>query len=278
MAELGKTNILTILKKVDFGLYLDGEELGEILLPRRYAPKDANEGDELKVFIYLDSEDRLIATTEIPFAEIGQCAHLKVVSIGKFGAFLDWGLPKDILAPFKEQRIPMLKGKFYTVFLFIDVMGRIAASSKLDSFLKEEDLDDHFTINQKVNLHISRQTELGYKAVINGTHIGLIHNSDLLQKIKVGEIKDGYIKKIRTDGRIDLTLQEKGIEAIDNSAQNILDFIKNKGGSINITDKSSPEIIYEHFKISKSVYKKALGKLYKDRIIVIEKDKIILSE
>ena len=138
MIEIGKENALAIIKKVDFGLYLDGKGQDDILLPRRYAPKDSQVGDELNVFIYLDSEDRIIATTETPYAEVGKTAHLEVVATGNFGAFLDWGLAKDLLVPFKEQRIPMLRGKSYSVFVFLDVTGRISASSKLSRYLEEE--------------------------------------------------------------------------------------------------------------------------------------------
>lgn len=275
MVTLGKKHRLHVLKQLDFGFYLDGRELGEILLPLRYAPEHCAIGDSVEVFIYLDSEDRVIATTEIPYAEVGSCAYLKVVELGKFGAFLDWGLPKDLLVPFKEQRVPMQVGKYYTVFLFVDATGRIAASSRLSAFLKEEN-KGFFLVNQSVHLHIASRSELGYKAVINGTHLGMIHTGDILQPIRIGDDVEGYIKGIRPDGRINLTLQQKGQEAWDALSQKILDYLKEQGGSSPLTDKSPPELIYQTFNASKASYKKALGKLYKEKHIRLEKDRVVL--
>ncbi|MFT7087394.1 MAG: putative RNA-binding protein (virulence factor B family) [Rickettsiales bacterium] len=275
MIEVGKINKLSVTKKVDFGIYLDGGARGEILMPARYVPDEFEIGEELEVFIYLDSEDRLIATSETPYCEVGKCAHLEVTSSSDFGAFVDWGLLKDLLVPFKEQLIPMIVGKYYVVFLYIDVTGRIAASSKLSDFMKEEDGYD-FTKNQEVDLLIARQNDFGYKAVVNNEHMGLVHNIDILNPIRVGDKMKGYIKNIREDGKIDLVLQSQGKEAIGGLAEEILELIKNKGGKINITDKSDPDLIYKTFKVSKSNFKKAIGKLYKKRLIIIEKDQLKL--
>ncbi|MFT6105852.1 MAG: putative RNA-binding protein (virulence factor B family) [Rickettsiales bacterium] len=275
MIEVGKVNKLSIVKKVDFGLYLDGGSLDNILLPARYAPEEFEIGDELEVFIYLDSEDRLIATSETPYCQVGKCAHLEVTSSSAFGAFVDWGLLKDLLVPFKEQLIPMIVGKSYVVFLYIDVTGRIAASSKLSDFMKEED-GYHFTKNQEVDLLIARQNDFGYKAVINDEYMGLIHTIDILSPIKVGDRIKGYVKNVRDDGKIDIFLQAQGFEAISSVSEDIMGLLKKKGGKINITDKSPPELIYETFKVSKSNFKKAVGKLYKQRLIIIEKDGIKL--
>lgn len=275
MTKVGAVNKLPIVKKVEFGLYLDGGDLGEILMPLRYVPDAFEIGDELEAFIYLDSEDRLVATSEIPYCEVGKCAHLKVTSTSSFGAFLNWGLPKDLLVPFKEQLIPMLVGNSYVVFLYIDVTGRIAASSKLSKFMKEEDGYD-FLKNQEVSLLIARRNDYGYKAVVNNEHMGLIHNIDILQPIEVGDRMNGYIKNIREDGKIDLILQSQGGEAICSLSENILKWVRAKGGTFDLTDKSSPNLIYEAFGVSKSNYKKAIGKLYKKRLITIEKDVIRL--
>ena len=269
MVEIGKTNKLIVTKQVDFGLYLDDENEDNILLPKRYAPKNAEIGDELEVFIYLDSEDRIIATTEKPYVEIGKTAHLEVVDTGSFGAFLDWGLAKDLLVPFKEQRIPMLKGKSYSVFLFIDATGRISASSKLSRYLEEEN-HGTFIEDEKVDLQIVSRSDLGYKAVINDTHLGLLHNSELLQPINIGAKSVGYVRKIREDDRINLSLQERGEIVVNELSQNILEFINDEGGSSDLTDKSSPDLIFKTFKVSKSNYKKALGKLYSEQKILIE--------
>lgn len=272
MPQIGKKNKLTVVKRVDFGMYLDGLELGEILIPNRYVPRGCKAGDILEVFLYLDSEDRIIATTETPYAEVGKCGYLKVVSTSNFGAFMDWGVMKDLLVPFKEQRTPMQVGKNYTVYIYIDNSGRIVGSSKLSQHLKEEDNGQFFCEGQSVNLIIASRSDMGYKVVINDTHLGLIHNSDLLAKISVGEEKEGYIKKIREDGRIDVTLQAMGGEAVDQLTQNILEFLKAEGGSSDLTDKSSPQAIYQAFSVSKSTYKKALGKLYKEKRILLDKD------
>lgn len=276
MVAIGKKNRLSIVKQVDFGCYLDGgEEFAEILIPARYVPKDSDIGDVLEVFVYLDSEDRLIATTEEPFAEIGQCAFLEVIDIGEFGAFLNWGLLKDLFVPFKEQRIPMLIGKYYTVFLYLDSTSRIAASSKLSTFLKEEN-EGAFTVGQSVDLLIASRSDIGYKAVINHTHLGIIHNNDILNPINVGENLIGYIKSIRPDGRINLSPQPKGEDLRDPLAKKILAYLESQGGSTTLTDKSPPEEIYKIFNVSKSNYKKALGALYKQNRILLEKDLLTL--
>ncbi len=274
--QVGKKNKLTVVKQVDFGFYLDGgEEFGEILIPTKYTAKDLEIGDKLEVFIYLDSEDRLIATTEEPFCEVGKCAYLEVVDIGDFGAFLNWGLMKDLLVPFKEQRIPMLIGKYYTVFLYLDKTGRIAASSKLSTFLKEENSGE-FIAGQSVKLLVASRSEIGYSAVINNTHLGVIHNNEILNPINVGDSFTGYVKTIRTDGRINLSVQPKGEDLRDPLTKQILAYVEANGGSSTLTDKSPPEEIYRIFNVSKSNYKKALGKLYKDNRILLEKDTITL--
>jgi uncharacterized protein len=275
MAQVGKTNKLRVVKQVDFGFYLDGGELGEILIPNRYFPENSDVDDFIEVFIYLDSEDRLIATTEKPFVEVGGCAHLEVIQSGQFGVFMNWGLPKDLLAPFKEQRIPMQIGKYYTVYLYVDVTGRIAASSKLSTFLKEEN-EGAFVSGQAVDLLVATRSDIGYKAVINNTHLGIIHTNEILQPIDVGDKFTGYIKGIRPDGRINLTTQPKGEDLRDPLCKAILDYLEAQGGTSHLTDTSPPEQIYETFNVSKSNYKKALGKLYKEKRILIENDQLTL--
>ncbi len=276
MPQIGKKNTLTVVKRVDFGMYLDGGELGEILIPNRYVPVGCKPDHELEVFVYMDSDDRVIATTEEPYAQVGQCAHLKVVSTSNFGAFMDWGVMKDLLVPFKQQRTPMHEGKSYTVFLFVDSSGRIAGSSKLSEYLKEEDDGQFFAEGQAVNLLVASRSDMGYKVVINNSHLGLIHHSDLISKIYVGDKVEGYIKGLREDGRIDVTLQPVGEEGRDMLVNDIIEFIKAEGGSTDITDKSSPKEIYQAFGVSKSSYKKAIGKLYKEKKIVLDKDYVRL--
>ncbi|NOQ81041.1 MAG: GntR family transcriptional regulator [Methylophaga sp.] len=277
MAELGKLNTLTVLKKLDFGIYLDGGGLDEILLPRRYVPEGCSVGDQLEVFIYLDSEDMLIATTETPKAMVGECAFLKVIEVNRVGAFLDWGLPKDLLVPFGEQQKPMEVGQSYVVYLYIDPASeRIAASTKLDKFLG--DTSPYYKEQQQVDLLICGRTDLGYKAVVDGGTIGLLFNSDVFKPITVGQTMKGYIKHIREDKKLDLCLQLVTREALDDLSEKILAFIKAEGGKTTMTEKSPPDVISQQFGVSKSSYKKALGKLYKKRLIVIEKTYIALVD
>jgi predicted RNA-binding protein (virulence factor B family) len=275
MVELGKTTRLRVIKELPFGLYLDAHELGEILLPKRYIPKGTRVGDQLEVFLYTDSEDLPIATTLRPKAEVGQCAHLRVVSVTGVGAFMDWGLPKDLLVPFSEQRVPMEEGRSYTVYVYLDEQtGRIAASSRLSHFLSET--GQRFVAEQPVDLLICGRTDIGLKAVIDGTHLGMILKNDLLQPIKVGQQVQGYIKGVRDDGRINLKLQPGGQQGRDELTARILDALKAEGGSLPLTDKSSPEAIFKRFQVSKANYKKALGKLYKARLIRLGREHITL--
>lgn len=280
MLEIGKTQTLEVIKHVDFGVYLQGDMTDEILLPERYLPDNSaawEVGEFLEVFVYLDSEDRPIATTEIPFAEVGQCALLTVVEKSDFGSFLDWGLMKDLLAPFKEQRVPMDVGRTYVVYLYVDVTGRIAASSMLGRHMPELN-EGKFKARQEVDLLIASRSELGYKAVINGSHLGLIHNNDVVRPIKVGESIRGYIGEPREDGRINLTLQDLAYKVRDELADKIIDHLLRNGGISDITDKSSPETINKTFHASKSNYKKALGKLYKAKRVTFEDGRVILVE
>lgn len=275
MISIGKTAKLQVIRQVDFGLYLDGEDYGDILLPARYAPPGCKVDDWLDVFIYLDSEDTIIATTEKPYVEVGECAHLEVIDTNAHGAFLDWGLSKDLFVPFKEQRVPMKVGNFYTVYVFEDNSGRISASSKLDHFLSEY-ADDHFKNNQPVNLHIASQSPLGYKAIIDGTHLGLVFNSDVLAPIHLGQKIKGYIKNIRPDGAIDLMLQPRGPQMRRGLAEQILADLEKQGGVSLLTDKSPADEIFSRYQVSKGNYKKALGQLYKDKKIILGKDRITL--
>lgn len=263
------------MKEVDFGLYLDGGDVGEILLPKRYVPADSKISDWLDVFVYLDSEDNIIATTETPYAELGECAYLEVVDTNSYGAFLNWGLSKDLLVPFKEQRVPMKIGRSYAVYIFEDNSGRLCASSKLDHFLNERS-EGEFEKNQAVDILIASRSQLGFRAVINGTHLGLIHNNDMLASTDIGQALTGYIKSIRPDDAIDLALQPQGKEMKQDLSQKILNDLETSGGVSTLTDKSSPEDIFQRYQVSKANYKKALGQLYKDSKIKLEKEKITL--
>lgn len=276
MIEIGKTNSLKIVKEVDFGIYLDGEDMGEILLPLRYLPETYEIDDMMDVFIYLDSEDRIIATTEVPYAEAGCFALLKVVDVNQIGAFLDWGLTKDLFVPFREQREKMVKGNSYVVFIYIDSSNRIAASSNLDRFVDLE--TSSFEDNQEVSLLIFEQTDIGYKAIINNSHLGVLYTNEIFQKIYIGQKTKGFIKKVRDDGKVDLCLERPGPAKVNDLSREIFELLKKQGGLLSVTDKSPPEEIYNLFGVSKKTYKKAIGSLYKKRMITIAKNGIKLSD
>ncbi len=277
MAQIGKFNTLEVVSIMDFGVYLDGENLDTILLPKNQLPEEVELGDWLNVFIYLDSEDRLIATRLKPKVEVGQCAALTVKDVTSFGAFLDWGLPKDLLVPFNQQRKPMEVGQKHVVYLYVDEhTQRITGSAKLSNFLREE--TNNYQANDRVNLMIVGRTDIGYKAVVDQLYLGVIYNADVLQPLKVGEKLPGFIKQIREDKKIDLALQLQGHEARVDIGERILTELAMNGGELLLSDKSSPEEIYAMFQVSKGNFKKAIGRLFKQREITIEKDRITLSK
>ena len=261
------------MRSVDFGVYLDGQDLGDILLPRRYVPHDAKLNDRIEVFIYFDSEDRLIATTQKPRAMVGEFAFLKVISVEPVGAFLDWGLAKDLLVPFSEQKQKMAKGRFYCVYVYLDKQsGRIVASAKPDHFLDKQPAD--YTPGQKVNLFILNETDIGYNAIVNNQHRGLLYKNELFQPLRIGQKIEGYIGKIRSDKKIDLGLQQSGYEKVDIVAEKILIELKKQGGFIAVSDKTAATVIYKYFGVSKKTFKKAIGALYKQKRIRIEENGI----
>ena len=275
MAEIGVYNNLRVIKEVDFGVYLDGGEHEEILLPRKYVPENCKVDDIIKVFIYLDSEDRFIATTETPYAIVGDFALLKVIAVESVGAFLDWGLLKDLLVPFGEQSPTMEISKSYIVKVYVDKQSnRIAATTRLDRYLDNE--PGNFHAGQEVELLICNQTDIGYKAIINGTHWGVLYSNEVFQPLKSGQKTKGYIKKVRDDNKIDLSLHKPGYERVDDITDTILNVLKEQGGLISVTDKSSPETINKLFGVSKKTYKKAIGAIYRKRLITMESDGIRL--
>lgn len=277
MAKIGEHNTLQIVKELDFGLYLDGGEHGEILLPKRYIPEDIPKNNELEVFIYLDSEDRLIATTEKPWVKVNEFAYLEVVSVSEIGAFLRWGLPKDLLLPFREQKRKVKEGEKLIVHVYLDVISqKLVASAKVDKFLDNVPVD--YRIGEEVEILIHSSTELGYKTIINNLHWGMLYKNEIFQKIKLGQRMQAYIKKIREDEKIDLSLQKSGFEQVDETAKKILDYLNANNGSMSITDKSSPEEINHIFGISKKNFKKAIGNLYKKHLIVIDDSGVRIVE
>jgi len=275
MTEIGKVNHLYVVKEVDFGIYLDGGDLGEILMPKRYVPEGTQPEDMIDAFIYLDSEDRLVATTEKPMAMVEEFALLEVVSVTPVGAFLNWGLPKDLFVPFREQRQPMEEGKKYLVYVYVDVNSkRIAASSKIENYLDNLPMD--YDEGEDVDLIIVNETDLGYNAIIDNSHLGVIFKNEVFQPLNPGDKIQGYIKKIRYDGKIDLCLQKAGYEKISEFADKIIVKLQKQNGFLALTDKSSPEEIYATFKFSKKNFKAAIGALYKKRIITLEENGIRL--
>lgn len=276
MADIGKFNTLTLIKQVAFGVYLDGGELGDILLPRLEVPATAKLGDQLEAFVYLDSEDRLIATLKRPKAQVGRCVYLRVAQVNHAGAFLDWGLPKDLLVPFGEQRIPMREDQSYVVYVYLDKpSGRLVASSRLENWLSED--GSEFEEMQPVNLLIWARTDMGYKAVINQSHLGLIFKDEVLQPLRIGQKLKGFVRRIREDGRIDLCLQLQGQSVRDDLAEKILAHLAENDGRSPLCDRSAPEEIHALYKVSKGNYKKALGGLLKQGKIVIYPDHIALA-
>ena len=275
MAVIGRMNALQVVKHTDFGLYLDGGPDGEILLPKRYIPKDvSSDVDEwLNVFIYLDSEDKLIATTLKPKIQLGEFASLKVVDINRIGLFLDWGLPKDLLLPHSEEKRPLQVGDYCVVYLYLDKRTRrLTATARLDRYLDQTPAD--YQSGQAVDLLVCERTDLGFKAIINGKHWGLIHKNELFKFVRSGMREQGFIKEVRADGKISLSLQPIGREAVTGLEGEILERLKAGGGTLALSDKSPPELIAEHFKVSKGNFKKAIGSLYKQGLIRIHPDYI----
>ncbi|MFH1076468.1 MAG: S1-like domain-containing RNA-binding protein [Pseudomonadota bacterium] len=277
MAEIGRINKLTIKKKLEQGVYLDGGEFGDIFLPQKHAVGNCQPGDEVEVFVYIDREERLRATTEKPYATVGQFAKLQVVANELSGAYLDWGLQKNLLVPKREQHTKMEEGKSYVVFVFLDrKTNRIAASSKLDKFLDLQPAD--YDEGEEVDLFIYDKTALGYKVIVNNAHWGMVYGNEVFQKLHIGQQLKGYIKTIREDLKIDISLQQSGYQRVDSVSQSILKTIKDLGGSIAVTDKSPPEDIYSLFGVSKKTFKKAIGILYKKRFITIGAKGIKLTQ
>ena len=266
MIQLGKRYTLKVSEVADIGVYLDAGELGRVLLPRRHVPPATAVGSELSVFLYLDSDDRLTATTRVPLAMVGEFAYLQVVDVNNAGAFLDWGLEKDLLVPYPEQHKPMKVGQSYLVYLYVDrVHGRIVASSKIDKFL-DDDRPHRFRAGQAVALIIANSTDLGHKAIINHSHWGLLHKSDVKQRLSFGDSLRGYIKHVRPDGKIDLSLQSRD-DRLDKHADIIMQYLRQHGGSAPLHDKSDPKLIEQTLGMSKAAFKKCIGRLYKDGLI-----------
>jgi uncharacterized protein len=265
MVKAGEYNKLRIQRMVEFGAYLDDGKDG-ILLPKRFMPSRARVGDELDVFIYHDSEDRLVATTQRPKAVVGDIAFLEVVSVTRQGAFMDWGLMKDLFVPRSKQLSVMREGGEYFVKLYIDEQtGRVAASEKIEPLLS----NDPLTVKEKdeVKLLVYRRSDIGYVVIINNLHTGILHSNEIYRNIKVGDRFDGFIKTIRPDNKIDVAAGKSGYQRVEDETEKILRLLKENKGSLPYNDKSDPEAIYSFFGMSKKTFKMTTGNLYKQRKI-----------
>ena len=295
---LGQKNRLKAAWKVDFGMYLEGDDEGKILLPTRYVPEDLEVGDEIDVFVYLDNEERRVATTLEPKAMVGDFAYLEVAWVNEFGAFLDWGLMKDLFCPFREQKKRMEAGRSYIVHVHLDEESyRIMASAKIEKWLENDKLakgeveisspsgslstvEDEgrgpLSVGQKVSALIWQKTDLGFKAIIDNKYGALLYDSQLFREIHTGDKVEAYITKIRPDGKIDIALQQNGRQHTEDFAEKLLHYLQYRGGRCRLGDKSSAEEIKEQFGVSKKTYKRAIGDLYKRRLITISEDGIEL--
>jgi len=278
LAKIGQKNLLEVIKIAPHGAYLQGGWLGEILLPNRFVPEDCEVGDPINVFVHLDSEDRFIATTQEPKAQVGEVAFLKVAEVNKVGAFLDWGLPKDLLVPFNQQQTAMEEGKSYLVYVYSDEeTHRIAASSKLNKFIERH--PESYVKGQKVQLMINAMTDIGYSAVIDNKDWGVLFYSDVVKALTIGQRVNGFIKNVRDDGKIDLSLQSPNHEnKVDDLSSQIMSMLEKQDGFLALSDKSPPKQIYDIFGVSKKSFKITLGAMYKKRLILLDKEGIRLVD
>ena len=271
MAEIGKLNKLKVLRQLEHGMYLEGEGGNDILLPTKYIPEGTKIDDEVEVFVYRDSEDRIIATNITPKAMVGEFAVLKAVAITKFGAFLDWGLEKDLFVPFKEQKSKMLVDHEYVVAVYLDEStDRVVASAKIGKFLSDE--TPEFSTNEEVDVLVYAENEVGYNCIINNAHLGILYDNEVFEDLEIGQKLNAFVNKVRPeDGKVDLLIQPSGYAKMDDISKAVLEELKDSGGYIPVSDKSPADKVYERFGISKKNFKKALGALYKQRLIEIEK-------
>ena len=277
MIEIGYNNKMQILRECPNGLMLNGEDLGEILMPKRYVTPDMKVGSEVDVFVYTDSEDRLVAITDMPIAHVGQFAWLECVQTSKVGAFLDWGLEKDLLLPFSEQKDKPSVGRKYFVYIYLDQnTNRIVCSQRLNKFLDPR--DPEYYHGERVEIFIHQRTELGYKVIVDNAHWGMIYNSEMFREVHSGEYTYGYVNKIREDNRIDVMLEKSSAKLVDSTEEIIYKKLQENNGFLPYSDKSSPDDLMRVFGISKKVFKKAIGGLYRQHLIVIEDNGIRITK
>ncbi|MDD5228881.1 MAG: S1-like domain-containing RNA-binding protein [Methylococcales bacterium] len=275
MINIGKINTLKISKQNSSGIYLSDESGKQVLLVDK-KPLKYELDDSVDVFVFVDGDEHLAATTQKPLAQVGDIAYLKVVSVNYYGAFLEWGLAKNLLVPFSEQHHELEVGESYFFKLFLDDKERFVATTKLNHFLADEVKPDEFTVGQKVNLLIADETDLGVKAIVNNAYWGLLYENEIFQTLQKGQRIDGYIKTIRDDLRLDLVLNEIGYGKVTTLTDTILKMLRDNGGELAVSDKSEPEKIYTLFGVSKKVFKQAIGALYKQKLIEIKQATIRL--
>lgn len=278
MIQVGLFNTLTFSRSTRHGVYLQDEEGKEVLLPNSEVPEGFSEADPIEVFIYTDSEDRLIATTLQPKAIRNEFAYLQVVEVSAVGAFLDWGLRgKDLLVPFSEQRVKMQKEGWYLVFVYLDELtNRLVASSKINRFFEHQQME--LQTDDEVALLVGKETDLGFNVVVDNKYRGLIYHNEIFRPIRSGFRIKGFVHQIREDGKLDIRLSPPGFAKVEPNAQKILTYLEEKGGFLDLTDKSDPEAIKNRLAMSKKTFKKAIGMLYKQRLIRLEKDGIFLNK
>ncbi|SEG22433.1 CvfB family protein [Vibrio hangzhouensis] len=276
MINVGRVNQLEVIKEAEFGWFLDGEDYGSILLSKKSAPEGIAIGDVVDVFLYFDADNQIAATKETPVAQVGEWGLMKIEGINNVGAFASWGIKeKDLLIPFSEQRGRLSAGQTILVYVYTDkASGRIVGTTKFNKLLDKTPA--RYQPNQQVELLIAERSDLGYKAIINGEHWGMIFPSDVFGKLFIGKKLKGYIKQVRADGKIDLSLQKVGVAKMDDLSEKILSLLEKKGGFLPLSDKSTPEAIFATFKTSKGTYKKSIGTLYKQGKITISKEGISL--
>lgn len=277
MIELGRKNNLEILRDTSVGLFLGDEEGNDVLLPNKYVPTEYEIGEKITVFCYLDYDERPVATTLEPDIMLGEFRLLQVAEVNEFGAFMQWGLEKHLLVPFREQRVKMKEGQWYVVHCYLDERsGRLVASNKLDKFLSNDTVD--LKEWERVDLVVTRQTDLGWEVIVNERHKGLVYFNEVFKPINIGDVIPGCIKTIRKDNKLDISLQPLGAKVLEPAAKKIYEVLVESGGFLGLHDKSAPEEIRDVFQMSKKTFKKGLGTLYKDRKIKIESDGISLLD
>lgn len=277
MIDLGNYNTLRITRFTDHGAYLDGGDVGEILMPKNYVSRTMHPGDEVRVIVYLDQEERLVATTETPLATVGQFAFLRVAWVNEYGAFLDWGLMKDLFVPFREQKMRMEKDRSYIIYIYVDPeTDRIMASAKVERFLQAAPRSLHR--GQQMTMLVQQKTPLGFKVIADNRYAGMIYDDQLLTTPHTGDVLQGTVVTVREDGRLDLAVGTIGKQRFRDFADVLLDELHQAGGALPFTDKSDPDAIAERFGVSKKTFKRAVGNLYKLHKIVLHEDEIALAK